>query len=515
MNIADWIEKWAHTAPEKIALRFEGEEYTYPQMNAAIKANARMLRQQLGIKPGDRVAYLGQNHPQVLLLMFACARLGAIFVPLNWRLAAREHLRMLQDCGAAVLFVDDLYLEQSAGFPAELPDCRCVAVNSGQGGKKDGDGAWPCLRELLAASEEGADRYPDIGPENPLLIIYTSGTTGFPKGAVLTQDAVQTNAHNCVLLHEMTCRDVILTMLPLFHVGGLNIQTTTGFYAGACIILQRIFEPQKVLDTLANDGVTLTVILPAHMPALRALPGWEDAKLSLRAVLTGSSYIPDEMVRYWHGRGIPLLNMYGASETAPVAIHQSVSNAFATAGTIGFPAMHCEIRVVNVLGEDCPTDVPGEILVRGKNVMIRYWGNEKASCEALCEGGWFRTGDIGYVDAKGCYRIIDRKKDMIISGGENIYPTELENTLLDHPEIVEAAVVGRPDPRWGEVPVAIVVRREGSRLDKAGVLEWFVGRLGSYKHPKDVMFVDALPRNEMRKVLKHVLRDVATNPGAA
>lgn len=501
MNIADWIEKWARATPGKTAIRFEGGEMTYPQFNDAIKASARMLRNELDIRPLDRIAYLGQNHPQLLAFVFACARLGAICVPLNWRLAPQEHLRMLQDCGAKALFVDTPYIKQCQQFADTLPDCRCVAMG------KDEAINWPQLGDLLQAAQ-GEDRHPEIDLDSPLLIIYTSGTTGFPKGAVLKQEAVQWNACNSVLLHDMTSRDLILTMLPLFHVGGLNVQTMTAFYVGATVILQRIFEPQQVLDALVHDKPTLTILLPAHMQALRSLPDWEAADLSnLRAVLTGSSCIPHDMVSYWHGRNIPLLNMYGASETGPVAIHQRISNAFATPGSVGFPAMHCEIRIVDLSGEDCEVDEPGEIIVRGKNVMSHYWNNEGATQHAL-EGGWFHTGDIGYADRNGCHHIVDRLKDMIISGGENIYPTELENVLMEHPGVLEAAVIGRPDSHWGEVPVAVVVAKPGRHLEKEEVLAWFNGKLGRYKHPKDVVFVDALPRNEMRKVVKQVLRNM-------
>jgi fatty-acyl-CoA synthase len=500
MNIADWIAYWARATPDKAALHFEGRTFSYREFDETVRRSARMLRNELGIAPGDRVAYLGQNHAQALAFVFACARLGAIFVPLNWRLAPPEHRHMLRDCGAAVLIVDAPYYAQCEPLRSELPDCLCVALGEGAGA------AWPKLGDLLA-NAQGEDQHPAIGIDRPLLIVYTSGTTGFPKGAVLTQEAVQVNALNSVLLHGMTAEDRILSMLPLFHVGGLNIQTTTAFYVGATVILQRSFEPQKVLDALIEERPTLTIFLPAQMPALRALPGWEQAQFRLRAVLTGSCSIPDDMVRYWHGRGIPLLNMYGATETAPIAIHQSLGNAAATAGTVGFPAMHCEARVVDPAGLDCPAGVAGEILVRGRNVMAGYWNNPAASA-AVLDDGWLRTGDIGVADEHGCYRIIDRKKNMIISGGENIYPAELENVLAGHPDILEAAVVGRPDPQWGEVPVAVVVTRENHSLDKREVLAWFDGKLGRYKHPKDVLFVDALPRNEMRKVVSHVLRDM-------
>jgi fatty-acyl-CoA synthase len=504
MNISNWIEEWAVTTPGKIAICFEGKDISYPEFNDQIKANARMLKNKLGIKPGDRVAYLGQNDPQILILVFACARLGAIFVPLNWRLAAQEHLHMLKDSGARLLFVDEMYREQCEDLKNDLPDCKFIAV---QGDEKPG---WLMLADCKE-NEVGDDHYPDIGLDKPLLIVYTSGTTGKPKGAVLSQEAIEYNAFNSTVMHDMTSNDFILTFLPLFHVGGLNNQTTAGFHAGATVILHRVFEPEQVLHSIVHEKSTLTIILPAHMPLLRALPDWEKSDLSsLRSVMTGSTTIVDEMTRYWHDKGIPLLQMYGATETCPIAIHQMNGNAKATEGSIGFPAMHCEIRIVDAQGNDCAVDEPGEILIRGKNVMSHYWNNEEATKNNLVEG-WFYSGDIAYVDKRGCYHFVDRKKDVIISGSENIYPAEIENVLMDNPDILEVAVVGREDPRWGEVPVAVIANKENHELDKEQVLDWLNGKLGKYKHPRDVLFVDALPRNEMRKVLKNVLRDMVNN----
>jgi fatty-acyl-CoA synthase len=501
MNIARWIEKWAVATPEKIALRFEGQEIGYPEFDDQIKTSARMLKEGLGVRPGDRIAYLGQNHPQILVLLFACARLGAIFVPLNWRLAPKEHLYMLKDSGAATLFVDEPYLEQCEDLKTELPDCKFVSV---QGCKSPG---WLKLADLLMATQ-GDDHYPDIGLDYPLLVIYTSGTTGFPKGAVLSQEAIEYNAFNSTIMLDMTSDDLILTVLPLFHVGGLNNQTTAGFYNGATVILHRIFDPEQVLDSMVHEKVTLTIMLPAHMPLLHALPRFEASDLSsLRSVLTGSTTIPDNMIRYWHDKGIPLIQMYGASETCPIAIHQKIANAFATEGSIGFPAMHCEVRIVDARGNDCAVDEPGEILIRGKNVMSHYWNDENTTKNNLVDG-WFYSGDIGCVDISGCFHFIDRKKDVIISGSENIYPAEIENVLSGHPDILEVAVVGREDSRWGEIPVAVITNKEKRDLNKEQVLNWLSGKLGKYKHPRDVVFVDALPRNEMRKVLKDELREM-------
>jgi fatty-acyl-CoA synthase len=504
MNIAHWIDKWAIATPQKIAILFEGQDISYPEFNDQIKTSARMLKSELGVRPGDRVAYLGQNHPQILALVFACARLGAIFVPLNWRLAPQEHLHMLEDSGAGIFFVDEPYCEQCEELKNKLSDCKFVAV---QGDESSG---WLVMPDLLKAAE-GDDHFPGIGLDKPLLIIYTSGTTGFPKGAVLNQEAIQYNAFNSTIMHDMTSADLILTFLPLFHVGGLNNQTTPGLYAGATVILHRVFDPRQVLDSIVREKPTLTIALPAHMPLLRALPDWEKSDFSsLRSVLTGSTTIPEEMTRYWHGKGIPLIQMYGASETCPIAIHQTIGNAFATEGSIGFPAVHCEVRIVDNEGNDCAEDEPGEIFVRGKNVMSHYWNNEEATKKNLVDG-WFHSSDIGYVDKAGCYHFVDRMKDVIISGSENIYPAEIENVLMTHPDILEVAVIGREDSRWGEVPVAVIANKEDHDLERDQVLDWLDGKLGKYKHPRDILFVDALPRNEMRKVMKNVLRDMANS----
>lgn len=503
MNISHWIEHWAISMPGKTALRFEGQSWSYADFDREVRKRAQMLRGGLGVSPGDRIVYLGQNHPESLFLVFACARLGAIYVPLNWRLAPVEHEHMLQDSGATVLFVDEPYQEQCLPFTGTLTGCSFVAV-TGEPGEH-----WLELDDLLQEAG-GEDSFPGVTMETPLLLIYTSGTTGKPKGALLSQEAVQYNAYNSVSLHALNSDDIILTVLPLFHVGGLNNQTSAGFYAGAEVILHRVFDPAQLFEALV-EGATQTVIVPAHMPPLQAQPGWETTEFpGLRCVLTGSTAIPDEMTRHWHNRGIPLVQMYGATETCPIAIHTTPGNAMDYEGCIGFPAMHCEIRIVNDEGEDCVPGQAGEIWIRGKNVMLRYWNNEEATAESLTDG-WYHSGDIASMDERGCYHFHDRKKDVIISGAENIYPAEVENVLNDHPGVLEVAVVGRADERWGEVAIAAVVTNNGGPLAIQELADWLQGKLGRYKHPKDYIFMDKLPRNEMRKVQKHVLREMLTD----
>ncbi len=502
-TITGWIEKWAEGCPEKTALQYEGKKISYGDFDREIKSTAAMLDHSLGIRRGDRVAYLGQNHPRMLYLLFACLRVGAIFVPLNWRLTPREHLHMLTRSGATAFFVEAPYEDQCEKLiEKDLPDCHFIALG---GSKKPG---WHGLRHMLRQAQ-GRNSPLNDNPDDPAVIIFTSGTTGQPKGAVLTRQALEVNAQNSLHMHDMTHDDVILTILPMFHVGGLNIQTTAAFSVGATVLLHRSFDAAQTIAAIQEDHPSLTIILPAHMLPLQGHKDWLQIDLSsLRSVTTGSCVVPDAMTAFWHDRKIPLLQVYGSSETSPIAIHQTAETAFATAGSIGFAAKNCDVRIVDEGGQDCDIDQAGEILIKGRNVMAGYWQDEPATKKALQEG-WFYTGDIGTCDEQGCYHFVDRKKDMIISGGENIYPAELETVLAAHPDILEASVVGRPDDRWGEVVVAFIVRDVASSITKAEILDWLGDRLGRYKHPRDIHFIDDMPRNEMRKILKDKLRDMA------
>ncbi|NOZ43363.1 MAG: long-chain fatty acid--CoA ligase [Alphaproteobacteria bacterium] len=502
MTVANWVEKWALICPDKTAVNYEGEDISYSVFSARIKNTAAVLEHSLGLKRGDRVAYLGQNHPVMLYLLFACARTGMVFVPLNWRLAPSEHLHMLTDCAAAALFIDAPYQAQCEPLQEKLANCQLVAMEA------PARSGWRDL-SLMRAQSAGQDRRPAIDLEDPLLVVFTSGTTGFPKGAVLSHIALETNALNSIHMHDMTFEDVILTILPMFHVGGLNIQTTAAFSAGATVLLQRNFDAGATLEAIDQCHPSLTIILPAHMRPLQEHDNWLTTDFSsLRSVTTGSCVIPDSMTSFWHGRKIPLLQVYGSSETCPIAIHQRTDNAFNTAGSIGFPAKHCAVRIIDDAGKDCDIDQAGEILISGKNIISRYWNDSDATDKAL-KDGWFYSGDIGYQDSSGCYHFVDRKKDMIISGGENIYPAELELVLGHHPKIQEIAVVGRPDERWGEVVVAFIVPVAGAAPSGEEILEWLSDRLGRYKHPREFHFIDAMPRNEMRKIQKDMLRDIA------
>ena len=328
---------------------------------------------------------------------------------------------------------------------------------------------------------------------------------------MLTQNALLFNALNSVHMHELTPSDNILTVLPMFHVGGMNIHTTPGLYVGATISIHPRFDPAATLAAIEKDRPSLLVLVPATIAALIQQPNWQTTDLtSLRIVTTGSSIVPRSLIEAWHDRGIPVIQVYGSTETGPVALYQREEDAMMSVGSTGRGALHTEVRIVDDTGEDVKPGVSGELLLRGPNLFQKYWKDHSASEEAF-EADWFFTGDIGYRDERGYVFINDRKTDVVISGGENIYPAELEQVLDRIDGIAESSVVGAADDKWGEIPVAVVVINKKSTITVEEILSAFDGHLARYKHPKAVSFIPALPRNVMGKVLKHELRRAVEN----
>ncbi len=444
--------------PARIALRFGDTALSYGALHARAVAMAAALAAR-GVAAGDRVGFLGQNHPAQIVALFACARLGAMLLPLNWRLAAPEWRFILDDAAVRLLLATP---EMVSAMPDLAVDATSVAASG-------------------HAPEEGDEH-------SPVLLVYTSGTTGRPKGAVLDQRALLHNALNAQHAFKLTADDRVLTVLPLFHVGGLNIQTTPALMAGAEVLLHPRFDADAFFDDVERHRPTLTLLVPAVMQALVGHPRWAGADLSsLRAIGAGSSDVPIPLIEAFHARGIPVQQVYGATETGPIAIIQDRAEALAAPGSLGRAALHAEARIAGGA-------VEGEIEIRGPATLRRYWPD----VPALDDEGWFATGDVGRLDPQGRWWFTDRLKHVIISGGENIYPAEVERLLRTAPGIVEGAIIGRPDPRWGEVPVAIVVPAPG--FDAARVLAHFEGQIARFKIPRAVVTVPALPRTALGKV---------------
>lgn len=508
MDLCHWIERHADFEPERAAIRFAGKEIGYGALAGRARRAAAAF-QALGVGRGDRVAYLGFNAPEMLMSLFACARLGAMLVPLNWRLAAPEHCALVADCAPAALIAAPPFDAALDAAPLDDGIAR-VTLGDGRGLRRD----WQAWRGLAEAAA-GAPQTPvPAGPDDGVLICYTSGTTGKPKGAVLTQRGLLANALNSIHMHAMSRADRVLTTLPMFHVGGLNIQTLPALYLGATVILHDRFDPDATFDAIARERPTLTVLVPAQLNAMMASARWQEEDFScLRAVSTGSTLVPLALIRAVFARGIPLLQVYGSTETAPVAAYHTVENAEAGIGTAGRPGLHSEIRIIDEAGGDVAPGASGEICVRGDNVIGEYWNDSAATAEAIRDG-WFHSGDIGHIDERGFLVVDDRKKDIIISGGENISSAELENILAECAAVREAAVVGRADARWGEVPVAVVVAVEAGALATDQVMALFHGRVARFKHPHAVLFAETLPRNAMGKVRKDEVRAMVARTGA-
>ena len=506
MDLSDLIARNAAFTPDKTAIRFGEHTFSYAAFAERITSLARGLKSRLGVGRGDRVAILATNHPDYLVLLYACARLGAMLVPLNWRLAVPEQLFILTDASVKALVVEESLAAVVAPLADTLPDARVVGIDFSPTGLS---------LDALIADGSGDGRNPHIDFSCPLLIVYTSGTTGRPKGAVLRQEALLWNGVMSQHMHDMTSDDYVLTVLPMFHVGGLNIQTTPALQIGATVTLHARFAPEATLMAIARDKPTLTVLVPATMQAVIAHPRWADTDISsLRALSTGSTLVPQNLIDAFTARGVPVLQVYGSTETSPVAIYTRVGGDLSRPNSTGLPGLVCEARIVDGSDSEAAPGTPGEVVVRGPNVLFEYWGNAAATSEALRDG-WFHTGDIGTRDADGYFYIHDRIKNMIISGAENIYPAEIERVLHAHPDVAEAAVIGRPDPKWQEVPVAFVVCRADAKPDADALHAHLAAELARYKLPREIVFVDELPRNVMGKVQHFVLRErfVRPHPG--
>ena len=497
-GIDRWIEHWADHRPGHPAVILDDSIVTYRDLARRVGVQADRLRVS-GVARGDRVAFCGFNRIEQLEVLLACARIGAVLLPLNNRLAVGELRFQLDDADPALALVADGFGPTVA--EAGSPDLTILDADADAGG-----GAGPRRGEAAAGPPSGGD--------DPLLLVYTSGTTGRARGAVHTHRSVLFTVLNGVAHQDLTAEDRVLTMLPLFHVGGLNIQTLPALYVGATVILQHRFDPDETLDLIARHRPTQTLVVPAVMASLMAHPDFDRTDLtSLRGVNSGTSVVPEHLIRGFLGRGLPVGQVYGATETGPTSVVLRYEDGADHVGSCGRAALHAELRIVGRDGVDVERGEAGEILIRGPHVFHHYHRLAADTAAAFVDG-WYRTGDVGRHDDDGWLFIEDRLGDVLISGGENVYPAEVENTLIEHPAIGAVAVVGRPDDRWGEIPVAFVepVAPTGDPDQPMPptveeLRSWCADRLARYKQPREVVVVDELPRTALGKVTKQVLRD--------
>ena len=488
MYLIERLEHWAKQTPNGVAIKFQDQSFSFLEVLGKVENVTSYLRNELGVKAGNRVAYIGINHPNMLFILFACAHLGAIFSPLNSRLARDEYEYLIDNSDPVVCFYDENFLQ----IISEINSLSCSFVATEQ------------LRKQR--NRTGFENHHD--PHEPLLLVYTSGTTGRPKGVLLSHHAVAVNIENGQHLYGFEPHQNVLVTLPLFHVGGLCILLLPALMHGATIHLHDRFDPTATISCLEEERITTSIFVPAQMMALMAHKQWETSDFSAMShVVVGSSITPLAQIQAWHTRGVPVSQIYGATETGPIAIGLAIEDAMFREGAAGNAAKCCTIEIRNTDGEVCVTGESGEIWVQGANIFSGYW-RDKVETDLVLQNGWYNTGDIGYRDEDGFYWIVDRSKDVIISGGENIYPAEIESVALQHPSIEAIAVVGKPDPRWGETPVAAIELKVGHSLRESEFRSFLEHKVAKFKHPKSILLFDKLPRNGMGKIEKTKIRDL-------
>ncbi len=500
IGLGSWFSRRTRETPDRPALSFEGATRSFAQMQCDIDRLATALRRD-GVCRGDRVAFLGFNQPALFDLMFAAARLAAIFVPLNFRLTGPELDYIINDAGVHTLVVDGPHRPVIDGIRGSLCCRRYLSA----------DGAAP---DWLPVTEFAADANPlpqgeATAEDDIAVIMYTSGTTGRPKGVMLTHGNLWWANVMGMLSTDVSADDIAIVMAPLFHIGGLNVTPLVAWQKGGHVILHRSFDPARFLADVAHYRVTSTFAVPAMLLFISQQPDFASADLSsIKMIACGGAPVPEPLLRLYNTRGVPLNQGYGLTETSPAGTFLGNDFALAKLGSAGKPAFFVDLRIV---GEDGRTPLPpgerGEVIMRGPHIMRGYWNKPEATAAAIDPEGWFHSGDIGYVDADGFLYICDRLKDMIISGGENIYPAEIEAVLYGHHAIAEVAVIGEPDAKWGESVTAVAVLKTGADLDLETLREWAAQLLARYKLPTRLAVIDALPRNPAGKVLKFELRE--------
>ena len=494
------LEHHATRTPDKAITAFAGETTTYAQMAERSTALAGGL-QEAGIGSGDVVGLLSYNCPEMLETIFAANVLGAIAMPINWRLAAPEVRYILEHSEAKALVCDGelvtLADDAIAGMD-EAPVRACIADRAPDG--------WTALATLRATAATAERRV--VGADGVHRLMYTSGTTGHPKGVMLTHANLAWKNLAHLVEFGFTGDDLGLACGPLYHVGALDLTTTTLIAAGATTIIHRGFDAAAVVDELERSRVTTVWLAPAMVKDIMALPDVEQRDLSsVRVIINGGEKMPIPLIERIQ-RTFPsawFADAYGLTETVSGDTFLDRDSIITKLGSVGRPCLHLDLDVWDEQGNSVAPGEKGEIVLRGPKVFAGYWRDPDATAMAFA-GGWFHTGDIGVRDADGYLFIVDRLKDMILSGGENIAGSEVERVLYERDEVVEVAVVGRPDERWGEVPVAFVVLRDGASVTAEELIDHCRGQLARFKVPKAVTFIDALPRNPSGKVLKRELR---------
>jgi fatty-acyl-CoA synthase len=502
MYIGDYLARRELYSPDKLGFIDAGKSpewrLTYRDANRRADKLANWLKEQ-GINKGDRVAILARDGYEHLDLFFACSKLGAIHTALNWRLHWQELLDIFRNVTPKILVYSDDFLENVIRLTSEYPLTRLHLDGDGMPGSQH-------FESTLQSASDSPVTCEALEAEDTAALIFTGGTTGLPKAAEVSHRMIGWNTLNTVI-HDITHNDIYLNVFPMFHTGGLFVYTLPQVIFGGTTILIRQFDPTQVLDLLEREKVTVFAAVPTMYQMLTQAPDWEQADLStLRFCTSGGAPLPVPLVeKYTAEKGIRFKQGFGMTEFGPGIFALAPEDAIRMAGSIGRPNFFVDAQIVDNENRFLGPDEEGELVLKGPSYCSGYFNNPEASAAAVDERGYFHTGDVARYDAEGYFYIVDRKKDMFISGGENVYPAEIEKALYQHPAVHMCAVIGLPDPKWGEVGKACVVLKPGATASEEELIQFMAERLAKYKVPKSVTFMQALPISAAGKILKREL----------
>jgi len=503
MNCADLLTKRANLTPEREAFYdlTTGVRYTYAQLNERANRTANFLREKYNVQKGERVSILAHNSIAYVDLLFGVGKIGAILAPLNWRLTAHELKYILNDCQPKVLIVGPEFV---AVFNEMCDEIGVEYIITLEGADVSGAESYEGLLEQASSLEP---KRPFIEADDAYCILYTSGTTGRPKGAVLPYRQILWNAINTVISWGLSEKDVSPILTPMFHSGGLFVFLVPLFYAGGRVIMARSFDPEASLQLIVDEKCTVILGVPTLFQVWMNSAQFEKTDFShVHFFISGGAPCPPSLIAAWSKRkGVAMRQGYGLTEVGVNCFSMTDEDALRKVGSVGKPIFHSEMRLVDEQGHDVAVGQTGELIIKGPHVCVGYWNNTEATQQSL-KDGWFHTGDMARMDDEGYFYIVGRFKDMLISGGENVYAAEVEAIFREHEAVVDAALIGLPDEKWGEVGLMIVACKPNQTVDADELLKFCSGRLAKYKIPKRIEFVESLPYSPYGKVIKAELK---------
>jgi fatty-acyl-CoA synthase len=505
MHAADLLSTRANLTPSRQALfdAHTGQGYSFAELNQRANRLANFLSDRYSLQKGERVSILAYNCLPYVDLLFGLGKIGAILAPLNWRLTARELSYIINDCQPKVLVCGPEFTPLLEEIRLSMDIQAVIAL---EGAEIPDAQSYEALLDQASAAEPAR---PEISPEDAFCILYTSGTTGHPKGAILPHRQILWNAINTVVAWGLCEQDISPILTPMFHSGGLFVFLVPLFYVGGKIILVRTFDPEETLKLIVEHKCSVILGVPTLFQVWMNSPYFKEADFSqVHFFISGGAPCPPSLIHAWsRSKGVVMRQGYGLTEVGVNCFSMTDEDALRKAGSVGKPIFHSPMRLVDTDGHDVAPGETGELIIAGPTVCSGYWNDAEATANALIDG-WFHTGDMARMDEEGYFYIAGRYKDMIISGGENIYAAEVEAIFREHPAVADAALIGQPDDKWGEVGLLIVALKPATSVTGDELVEFCLGRLAKYKIPKKVKFIPSLPYSPYGKVIKSELRNM-------